>query len=73
MFKRKSCMFFLLTANMFCRRVCKIEVPAEDCRVTERLKGKFLSVRVTARVAAPAMLDRVFAELGKDARIMMRY
>lgn len=54
-------------------RVCNCEIMDDQCEVTERIQGKFLSMRVRARIASPGLLDAVFNELGKDTRIMMRY
>ena len=44
-----------------------------QCRVEERLRGKFLSVKATARVAHPEVIAAAFEELGKDARVIMKY
>eukprot|EP00884_Botryococcus_braunii_P013330 jgi/Botrbrau1/21999/Bobra.0024s0015.1 len=54
-------------------RVCGCEITDEQCQVTERMQGKFLSIRISARISSPGLLDDVFDELGKDSRIMMRY
>lgn len=54
-------------------RVCGCKITEAQCQVTERLQGKFLSIRISASIASPALLDAVFEDLGNDSRIMMRY
>ena len=49
------------------------EVLPEQCQVAERLHGKFLSVKATARVAHPEVIAAVYAELEKDARVIMKF
>jgi hypothetical protein len=49
------------------------EVLPEQCQVAERLQGKFLSVKATARVAHPEVIAAGYAELGKDARVIMKF
>lgn len=49
------------------------EVLPEQCQVAERLQGKYLSVKATARVAHPEVIAAGYAELGKDARVIMKF
>lgn len=53
------------------RRVCGTS--QHECRLAERLRGKYLSVQATANVKRPDMIAGVFEELDKDTRIVMKY
>lgn len=48
-------------------------MPPDCCQCVGRLNGKFLSVKATVRVQQPAMVAAVFDELGKDARVIMKF
>lgn len=50
-----------------------IDVPPSAVAVKERKGGKFLSITVTATVRYPELIQRVFAALDGDARILMKY
>ncbi|CAL8467973.1 g7511 [Coccomyxa elongata] len=53
------------------QRVCG--TTQHECRLAERLRGKYLSVQATANIKRPDMIAGVFEELDKDTRIVMKY
>ena len=53
--------------------VCEVEVDEEKCSVKERKGGKYVSVTVPALVRYPVLIQRVFASLEGDDRILMKY
>ncbi|KAK9909313.1 hypothetical protein WJX75_000393 [Coccomyxa subellipsoidea] len=44
-----------------------------ECQLSERLNGKYVSVKVSACMQSPDMIASVFQELGKDPRVVMKY
>jgi hypothetical protein len=50
-----------------------VDVPPSAVVVKERKGGKFLSITVTATVRYPELIQRVFAALDGDARVLMKY
>ena len=54
-------------------KVCQVEVNQSNVKVTERLKGKYISIGVEVRVRAPEIVRRVYEELGRNPRVTMKY
>lgn len=50
-----------------------MDTSSHECLLSERLNGKYLSVKATAEVQSPAMIAAAFEELGKDSRIVMKF
>ena len=45
----------------------------DACRLAERMKGKYLSVKVAAQVQDADMIARAYEELGQDPRVIMKF
>ena len=54
-------------------RVCGCAVPDDACRLAERMKGKFLSVKILAQVQDADMIAAAYEELGQDSRVIMKF
>ncbi len=48
-------------------------MPEEACTTAERMKGRYISVKVVAQVQSADMIARAYDELGQDARVIMKF
>jgi putative lipoic acid-binding regulatory protein len=54
-------------------RTCSTTVAADECAVTERMGGKYLSLQIPALIRAPEFIQMVFTSLEGDTRVIMKY
>ena len=54
-------------------RVCGCSVPDDACRLVERMKGKYLSVKIQAKVQDADMIAAAYEELGQHPRVVMKF
>ncbi len=48
-------------------------MPEEACTTTERMKGRYMSVKVVAQVQSADVIAKAYDELGPDARVIMKF
>ena len=54
-------------------RVCGCTLPEEACTLAERMKGKYVSVKVVAPVQHTDVIAEAYDELGQDPRVIMKF
>ena len=55
------------------QRVCEHDMEEGMVEVSERMGGKFISLKMTCMVRAPEIIGKVFDALEGDARVRMKF
>ncbi len=55
------------------QRVCEHDMEEGMVEVSERMGGKFISMKMSCMVRAPETISRVFSALEGDVRVRMKF
>ena len=54
-------------------RVYQTELSSNDCKITERLRGKFLSIKLQLRVSSAQQVAAIHTALGEHPWVIMNF
>ena len=54
-------------------RVCENDMEEDMVEVSERMGGKYVSMKMTCMVRAPEIINKVFNALEGDVRVIMKF
>jgi len=65
--------FFVFFFCFWTCRTCEVQVDPKICTIKTRMGGKYVSLTIPAIVRAPGIIQKVFAAVENDKRIVMKF